>query len=475
VTRGPDYVCRWIETHCRLTSGGAAGKPFRLLDWQREVIRGVFEIDRATGLRRRRWAYVSTAKKSGKTELAAAAGLYLLIGDEEPDALVVCAAANEDQADLVFDAAKTMCATSPTLSAITERYDREIVVPSAPGGARLRRVAAVAGANDGMNLHGVICDELHEWTGPKGRSTWDVLTNGIVARKQPLVFQITTAGWDEETICFEQYDYGRKVAAGELEDPSFFFSCREADKGADHRDPAAWQQANPSYGITVNEDAYRDLLSKKSENVFRRYYLNNWTAAEEAWISPAEWDACQGHVEIDAETPVFVAVDFGRTRDSSAVVTAGFIDDNLHVEARIWTPRPDEPVRVLEVERYVSEVAQRRRVMQLAFDRYGFYEAAERLEEEGLLAVVFEQHDRPMAEASTTLFNLIREGRVVHSGDPLLRSHVLAARGVETTSGYRIQKRKIGAKPIDAAVALGMAAQRAITAPVYEVPWLDVV
>lgn len=202
MTRPPGYVCRWIEAHCRLTSGSAAGKPFVLLPWQREVVEATFEVDPVTDLRRRRWAYVSTAKKSGKTELAAAVALYLLIGDEEPDALVVCAAASEDQADLVFDAAKTMCQTSPTLSAITERYDREIVVPSAPGGARLRRVAAVAGANDGMNLHGVVCDELHEWTSLKGRATWDVLTNGIVARRQPLVFQITTAGWDEETVCF---------------------------------------------------------------------------------------------------------------------------------------------------------------------------------------------------------------------------------------------------------------------------------
>lgn len=465
MTRSPEYVARWIEAHCRLTSGSMAGRPFVLLDWQRALIEELFVVDGATGLRRHRWAYVSTAKKSGKTELAAAVALYLLIGDEEPDALVVCAAAAEDQADLVFGAAKTMCDTSPTLSQITERYDREILVPSAPGGARLRRVAASSGVLDGMNLHGVICDELHEFAGTKGRATWDVLTNGIVARAQPMVFQITTAGWDTDTVCYEQYSHGKGIEGGEVVDPAFFFRCHEAAKGADHRDPEAWKAANPSYGITVHEHAYQDLLSKKSENVFRRYYLNQWTESEEAWISAAEWDACAGEPEIGADTPVYVGVDFGRTRDSSAAVTVALIDTMLHVRSRIWTPRPGQPVKVLDVERHVSHQAERHHVMELVFDRYQFLEAAERLEEEGLQAVVFEQNDTRMAEASTTLFNLIRDGRVVHDGDPQLRAHVLAARGVETPSGFRIQKRKVGPKPIDACVALAMAAQRAIADP----------
>jgi len=162
---------------------------------------------------------------------------------------------------------------------------------------------------------------------------------------------------------------------------------------------------------------------------------------------------------------VYVGVDFGRTRDSSAAVTVALIDGTLHVRSRIWTPRPGEPVKVLDVERHVSHQAERHRVRELVFDRYQFLEAAERLEEEGLEAVVFEQNDTRMAEASTTLFNLIRDGRVVHDGDPELRAHVLAARGVETPSGFRIQKRKVGPKPIDACVALAMAAQRAIADP----------
>ena len=377
--------------------------------------------------------------------LASAIGLYLTIGDEEPDALVVCAAANEDQADLVFDAAKTMCASSPTLSAITERYDREIIVPSGPGGARLRRVAAVAGANDGMNIHGVICDELHEWIGPKGRSTWDVLTNGIVARKQPLVFQITTAGWDEDTVCFQQYQYGKQVQSGKPKDPSYFFFCCEPKRDANHRSIKTWRAANPSFGVTVGEEAYRDLLKKKSENVFRRITAISGRSRRRPG-SAQEWDSCKGAVQTDPDVPSYIGVDFGRTRDTASVVLVALIDDELHVmQCRIWTPRPGQPVKVLEVEDTSRSSSRTTTSASSSSTGISFLEAAERLENRyGVPAVVFEQNDTRMAEASTMLFNLVREGRVTHNGNQELRAHVPAARAVETPSGFRIQNARSG-------------------------------
>jgi phage terminase large subunit-like protein len=140
---------------------------------------------------------IGVPKKNGKPELAAALGLFFLLADGEPAPLVVCAAASEEQAYLGFEAAKTMCSLSPYLAAVTERFQKEILVPSIPG-AKLKRVAAAAGTNDGQNIPAVICDELHEWTGDKGEKVWTVLTNATGARQQPLVLQITTAGYDLE-------------------------------------------------------------------------------------------------------------------------------------------------------------------------------------------------------------------------------------------------------------------------------------
>ena len=261
-TKGFDVI-RWIETHCVHTQGEWVGKPFRLFDWQRQLILELFTV-RADGLRQYRWALVGVPKKQGKTELAAALGLYFLIADGEPSPLVVCAAASDDQADLVYGAARTMCDTSPTLALITEKFDKEILVPSIPG-ARLRRVAAVAGTNDGQNISMVVCDELHEWLGAKGENVWTVLTNSTGARRQPLVLQITTAGYDTDSICYRQYEHGRAVQTGEVDDARYLMHWIEAPEGADYRDPDVWKAANPSYGITVREDFYADQLTKKSE------------------------------------------------------------------------------------------------------------------------------------------------------------------------------------------------------------------
>ena len=206
-TRG-FHVIAWIETHCVFTTGEWIGKPFVLLPWQKRLILELFEL-RPDGLRLKRWAYIQVAKKNGKSEMAAALALYFLIGDGEPSPLVIIAAASDEQADLVYGAARRMCELSPTLSQITECFDKEILVPSIPG-AKLQRVAAVAGTNDGKNIHAVICDELHEWQGPKGEAVWNVLTNGTGARRQPMVIQTTTAGFDLETICGRQYQYAQR-------------------------------------------------------------------------------------------------------------------------------------------------------------------------------------------------------------------------------------------------------------------------
>jgi phage terminase large subunit-like protein len=246
-------VIRWIEANCVHTQGEWIGRPFRLLPWQRRWLLELFELA-PTGLRGYRWALLGTAKKAGKTELTAALALYLLIGDEEPAPLGACAAASEEQADLVFGAAKTMCKMSPTLSMVTEVFDKEILVPSMPG-AKLRRVAAAAGTNDGPSYSFVVLDELHEWAGTKGEQVWNVLTNATGARRQPLIVQITTAGvGGTETICERQYQYGRKVATGEADDYAYLFRWFQAADGSDHRDPQAWAAANPSYGVIVRDE-----------------------------------------------------------------------------------------------------------------------------------------------------------------------------------------------------------------------------
>jgi len=485
-TKGKEVI-RWIETHCVHTQGRWLGRPFRLLPWQKRILLQLFEIE-DDGFRRYQWALIGVPKKNGKTELAAALALYFLIGDGEPSPLIVCAAAAEDQADLVFGAAKIMCEHSPTLKQITEggRFDKEIVVPSIPG-ARLRRVAAAAGTNDGQNIHVVICDELHEWVQPKHEQTWNVLTNAFGAREQPMVLQITTAGFDKESICGREYERGVAVQEGKSEDRSFFFFWQQAPEGCDYKDPEMWRAANPSYGHIVFERSFRLQLTKKPESVFRRYFLNQWTESAVAWITGTEWDACFAPERaLRPDLPIHVGIDVGVKHDSSAVVAAQRQEDRVVARAWVWeNPHPVEHSQHDEWKMDISLVEALCRRLREQFpepaaevdeevmdgpafwyDPHFFERSAQMLDDEGLTMIGFPQFDSLMVPASQTLFRLVKNQQLAHDGNLDLRAHVMNAIAKTTRRGFRIERPPGRRKHIDAATALCMAAWKAETTPI---------
>jgi phage terminase large subunit-like protein len=468
-TRGA-YVCRWIETHCVFTQGEWIGKKFRLLPWQRKLIYELFEL-RPDGLRRYRWALWGVPKKNGKTELAAALGLYFLIGDGEPSPLVACAASTDDQADLVFGAAKRMCELSPTLSQITERFDKEILVPSIPGAA-LKRVAAVAGANDGPNWYVVICDELHEWKGAeddtvgrKGRDCWNVLTNGVGARRQPMILQVTTAGFDPETVCYEQYDHCQKIRKGEIDDDRYHFFWVEPPEDADYRDPKVWEAANPSYGVTVRREFYEDQLFKKTESVFRRYFLNQWTESDKSWLPAGAWKACEKPgVVIPDQAQVHLVVDIGLKKDRSAVVTLWNDGERVVAKAHIWDQPPKGQIFDLsKVEQFTRDQADRYEVLGVVYDKWSFERSAQMLSDEGLVMIEFPMTNERTAPASSNLYEAILRKGVVHDGDPKFAAHVAAGKMKDTERGQRLTKATLK-RPVDALIALMMGLGSAVQA-----------
>ena len=320
-----DYVIRWIERYCVFTNGKWIGQPMRLLPWEKRFILNAFELQYDSELRRYKWVFLGVPKKNGKTEIGAALGLFLLIGDGEPSPLVTCAASSDGQADLVFGAASTMCEMSEPLKQIAEVYEKEILVPSLPG-AKMNRVASRAGTNDGVNLHALIADELHEWTGPRGMDLFTVLTNGIIARDQPMVLMLSTAGYDPDSVRFEQFDYARKVQNGDIDDPSYYLEYHAPkDPDADYRDPKVWEEANPSYGVTVTKEALREQLNKWSitESDFRRYFLNQWVESQATWLPQGAWSACQvDKITLDPELPIHVGIDASRRNDATTVSVA---------------------------------------------------------------------------------------------------------------------------------------------------------
>jgi phage terminase large subunit-like protein len=490
-TRKPSQggrVIKFIQDHCVHPDGRWLGQPIRLQPWQRKLIYDLFLVG-GDGLRRNRWALIGEPKKTGKTTLAACLALYFLLADGEPSPLVVCAAASDDQADLVFGAAKTMVKMSPTLSQLCTPFDKEIQVRDQPG-ARLRRVSAVAGTNDGLNIHAAILDELHEWTGPKGEAVWNVLTNGTGARSQPMVLQITTAGYDlEGTICGRQYSYGKRVQSGDVEDERYFFHWDEAPEGVDHRDPEVWRAANPNFGVTVQEAFFQDQLTKKTESVFRRYFLNQWVAGADLWLPYGAWDACRSELDLDLALPVCVGIDIALRNDSTAVVIAQRqqheMGERTVVRAKVWeNPYPEGhtlhdswELNIFEVEQHLTEFHQRFPVPaceidgevkpgpEFSYDPMFFERSAQVLEGDGLAMVEYPQHDSRMIAASQSLYQLVVEGKLAHDGDPVLKRHIESATADQKPRGWRLTKPKGSRRKIDAGVSCAIASFRAQQEP----------
>jgi len=500
-TRGWECI-RWVEAHCVFTNDRWIGKPFRLLPWQKYVILALFTVG-ADGLRVARWALVGIAKKNGKTELAAALALFFAFGpsgpdgEPEPAALVVCAAGNDDQADLVFGAARRMCELSPTLSQVTEVYEAEIVCPSLPG-SKVRRVAAAAKATsstlDGPNIYVVVCDELHCWEGSRAEMVWDTLTNGGVTRRQPLVLQITTAGFERDSVCGRQYDYGLSVAHGEVDDPAFLFWWVEPPEGADHTDPAVIEASNPSFGLIMGLPFYLDQLTKKTEAVFRRFFLNQWTEAEETWLGHGTWEALAvPRFTLDRHRPAWTGTDAATRHDSTAHVVAQWhdctaacpgwkegLDDGravdgavrkLRLRAAVWE-RPMDPRTRKPLDGWrlpIAEVEQRLRswwrllgeeLQSCGYDPALFERSAQALEAEGLPMEEYPQSDARMVPACQRLYQLAMESLIEHDGDPVFARHMRNAVAVQTRGGdggWRLSKGKSKARKMDAAIAAAIA------------------
>lgn len=479
------------------------GAPFVLLDWEVEWLLELFRL-RADGLRQYRWSYTSVAKKNGKTELGGALACYFAIGDEEPAARIACMAAADGQADKLFGAAATMCEMSPPLKAVTQVYRGEgvIIVPSMPG-VRIERVAASGGLNDGPSWHAILADELHEYVLPKQVQTWQVITNGTGARSQPIVVQFTTAGHDLETLCGQQYQYAKRVEAGEVNDDAYHVFIREADPQDDHRKPATWRKANPSYGVVQSAEFYRDQLTKKPEAVFRRYFCNQWTEAESVWVTDEEWKRCYAPgLELDPELPLFVGVDVSRRYDGSGVVCVQRQDRRWVSRARLWE-NPYNPSDRRFQEWRVPHREIRLHLMKLAeefpvaaaevddrphmgpafgYDPAFFVESSDELADAGLNMVEHPQSEERMARASQALYELLVTGAAAHDGDPALRRHLKNVTPEETRKGgYRISKPRGSRKHIDLAVAWAIAVNLAKTPPptrgrsVYESRDLEVI
>lgn len=454
VSDGDDLI-DFAENYCTVTKGFQAGLPLVFTDWQKWLLRRIYERT-ADGRLRYRRVYVELPRKNGKSLLGSTIALYSLFAGE-PGAEVYSAAGDRQQARIVFGETKAQILSNPLLAAECKVYRDAIEVPLF--GSVYRVLSSDGKLAQGLNPSTVIFDELHV---QPNAELYDALTLGSGNRIEPLMVGITTPGFDLDSLCGGLYQYGKKVAAGEVADPHFGFFSWQADDDCDVTDESQWFKANPNLaeGLLDVEDMRSSVL-QSSETSFRRFRLSQWVRSQESWLPAGSWDRCTGEQKLIDRQPTWVGVDMALKHDSIAIVSVQKQDDLLVMQSKIWFPDGDN-VDVVEVENYLRHLHQQYELQEVAFDPAFFQRSAEVLQDDGLPMVEFPQSANRMVPACGQAYELIVGGKVVHDGSPTFTDQVLSAAQRMTDNGWRLSKGKSRRK-IDAAIAMVMALDRATT------------
>ena len=484
-----DFIQEW----CRHLEGKWAGDPLELELWQVWLVGSLFGWMSPEGLRRYRKALVFVPRKNGKSTLAAAIALYLLMGDQEPGVQVYSAAGDTHQAQIVHRVAEFMAKAEPELNKRLRYRTRLIHYDELNGFYKV--LSADAYTKHGLNPHGVVFDELH--TQPN-RDLWDVLDSATGAREQSLLLAITTAGvHDPESICFEVYDYARRVAEGEYEDPTFLPLIFEAQPEDDWTAPETWYTANPNLGVSIPEDYLRRQCRyaqqvPAAENSFKRLHLNLWTEQSTRWIAKESWQRCLGVVSEDALAGqvCYGGLDLASTTDiASLILVFPREEQPWPIVCRHYVPhasilkrsaRDKVPYDVWARQGWLTETPGE--VTDYSFIKHDLYELFEKYEMRGLaidrwnatqLAVELANEELPVklmgqGYASMNAPSREFERRVVsaqllhHADDPVLTWMVgNVARKTDEAGNIKPDK-KASSERVDGVVALIMSLDQAV-------------
>lgn len=479
--------------------GEWAGQTFELLAWQEELIRAVFGTLNEDGSRTIRTVYVEIPRKNGKTFLGAAIALYLLFADREASPEVYAAASTREQAGNIYKPAAYMVRADRDLSEYANPvdYSKRILVTKGPSqGGFFRAIPAEAGASHGFNASGIVFDEVHV---QPNRDLWDVLATSTAARRQPLTFAITTAGFDRTSLCWELHERSRQVIEGIIEDPTWYAAIYSAADDADWKDENVWRAANPSFGITVQKEYFEQqvkqaITTPTYENTFRRLHLCQWTQSATRFLPMHDWDLCTDAVG-DASLAgrvCYAGIDLASTTDLSAmalVFPPDTEDGELEVRMRFWVPeaRLEERARrdrvpyrywvdsgvltategdVIDyavIERDIQAAAQTYRLPQLAVDRlFNAEYLAQRIDGSGIEVERKGMGFLDMSWPTKELLRVVLQHRLRHGGNPVLR-WMADNLTVETDAAGNVKPSKAkSTQKIDGIVALVLALDLAL-------------
>lgn len=286
-----NHIIEFIENFCRHSKGKMGGKPVILELWEKAMLAAIFGFIDIEGNRKYREALLIVGKKNGKSLISSCVGLYLQIGDNEPGADIVAVATKKDQAKIIWLEAKRMVRKSPILAKRIKTLVAELNSDFNDG--TFKPLASDSDTLDGLNIHGGLMDEIHQWK--NGKALYDIIADGTSAREQPLIFITSTAGTIREDIYDQKYEEAEKVINGYFDDDgykddNFIAFIYELDNRKEWLDPTCYKKANPGLGTIKNEKTLLSKVEKAKENPMLVKNLickefNIRETSSEAWLT----------------------------------------------------------------------------------------------------------------------------------------------------------------------------------------------
>jgi phage terminase large subunit-like protein len=497
----PDLVDRAIHFVGLMTNikGPEAGKPLRLMAWQRLIFANIFGfVARGTTTRRFRQGIVFVPRGNGKTSLAAPIALYLTFMDGEGGAEGYAAAVTRDQARILWETAREMVRRAPEFR---RRMGVEVgarAIYQERSASNFVAVSSDAKALDGLNVQVAVCDEI---ASHKTSEVYDVLLTAMGKRKHPLLLSISTATGNNSGIGKQLWDYAVRVLDGTQDDDRLFALIYAADDTDDPWEEATWIKANPSWGQAVQPDAIRAIMRQArnnpaQESAARTRHLNIWVGADEALFSMRAWreqadpdlslDDFEGqdcHLAIDLASKtdlaalalVFPRKDPDTGRMDYAAFARCYLNEAAVMEARnpsypgwaadgylVVTPGNETDFATIEAD--VLAMGARFKVASVAYDPWAATQFAQRLQAEGVPVVEFRASTQNFSEPTKELDAAMRSGRIRHDGNPVLEWCLGNVVGRHDARDNVYPKKSRPEQKIDAAVALIMGVGRSLAA-----------
>ena len=352
-----NHVLEFAENYCRHSKGKFGGKPVRLELWEKAHLAAVFGFIDIEGNRKYRESLLIVGKKNGKSLLASIVGLYMLTADGEMGPEVYAVATKKDQSKIIWLESKRMVRKSPALTKRVRSLVAELDTDFNDG--VFKPLASDSDTLDGLNIHCVLMDEIHQWK--QGKALYDIMADGVSAREQPLVYITSTAGTIREDIYDQKYDEAEMVING-YDDPEgykdehFIAFIYELDNRREWTDEKCWQKANPGLGTIKNRQTLKDKVEKAKKNPLLVKNLlckefNIRETSSEAWLTFEQANNTETF-NIKKLKPRYGigGVDLSSTTD----LTAGKVifkipnDEHIYVLSMYWMPENLVEKRVAE-------------------------------------------------------------------------------------------------------------------------------